>query len=205
VAIQWLNMIQKLTKRLFDIAVSGWLLATFWWLFAGVALLVYLKLGSPIFFRQTRIGKGEKEFQVLKFRSMLSGDAPDAQRLTPFGQFLRASSLDELPQLWNIFMGDMSLVGPRPLLPRYLPFYRDEEKIRHTMRPGVTGLAQVSGRNGLSWDARLALDVQYVKTFSLWQDVQILWRTVLVVLQREGISAQGQATMHALDEERRIP
>ncbi len=204
-AIQWLNMIQKLTKRLFDIAVSGWLLATFWWLFAGVALLVYLKLGSPIFFRQTRIGKGEKEFQVLKFRSMLSGDAPDAQRLTPFGQFLRASSLDELPQLWNIFMGDMSLVGPRPLLPRYLPFYRDEEKIRHTMRPGVTGLAQVSGRNGLSWDARLALDVQYVKTFSLWQDVQILWRTVLVVLQREGISAQGQATMHALDEERRIP
>lgn len=194
---------QKTIKRLFDIAVSGWLLVTFWWVLAAVAVLVHFKLGSPILFRQTRLGKDDKAFEVLKFRTMLSGDGPDHARLTPFGRLLRATSLDELPQLWNIFVGEMSLVGPRPLLPRYLPFYTDEERLRHTMRPGITGLAQVSGRNGLSWDARLALDVDYVKRFSLLLDVQILWRTVLVVLQREGISAEGQVTMHALDEERK--
>jgi lipopolysaccharide/colanic/teichoic acid biosynthesis glycosyltransferase len=194
---------QKALKRLFDILLSGWLLLTFWWVIAIVAGLVYFKLGSPVLFRQTRIGMGERPFQILKFRTMLAGDAPDEVRLTPFGRFLRATSLDELPELWNVFIGDMSFVGPRPLLPRYLPYYRGEEPMRHHMRPGITGLAQVRGRNALGWDARLAFDVEYVKRFSLLLDVEILLRTVLVVLQREGITAEGHVTMYALDEERK--
>ena len=194
---------QSAFKRLIDFTASGFALLSLWPVIAVVALVVHLRLGSPVLFTQTRIGKHERPFTLYKFRTMLAGNAPDDERLTPFGRLLRATSLDELPQLWNIFVGDMSLIGPRPLLPRYLPFYREEEKLRHTMRPGVTGLAQVSGRNALSWNDRLARDVEYVRRFSLRLDAWILWRTVLVVLQREGISAQGQATMHALDEERR--
>lgn len=199
---------QLFLKRVFDILVAATLLWLIWPVLALLTVLVHLKLGSPVFFRQKRIGLHEKPFQMIKFRTMTDArDAngqllPDEVRLTPFGKFLRSTSLDELPELWNILTGRMSLVGPRPLLPEYLPFYRGDEKLRHSMRPGITGLAQVNGRNAIGWDTRLALDVEYVKRFSLVLDAQILWRTVMVVLQREGISAEGQATMQRLDLER---
>lgn len=189
-------------KRLLDITVAGTLLLVLSPLLLGVAILLRLTLGKPVFFTQKRIGRGEKPFQIVKFRTMKHGDGPDAERLTPLGQALRATSIDELPELWNILIGDMSLVGPRPLLPEYLPFYREREKLRHRMRPGITGLAQVSGRNAIGWDARLALDAEYVEQFSFITDLKILWRTVAVVLQREGISAEGHATMQRLDAER---
>lgn len=194
---------QMLAKRLIDLAAAGFALAALWPVMATVALLVHRRLGSPILFRQQRIGKDERPFTMLKFRTMLAGDGPDAERLTRFGHLLRATSLDELPELWNIFVGDMSLIGPRPLLPRYLPFYSERERTRHRMRPGLTGLAQVSGRNAIGWNARLEKDAEYIERFSLKLDAWILWRTVMVVLQREGITAQGQATMQALDEERK--
>lgn len=200
---------QKTLKRLMDIVVAVTLIQLLWPLLALLALAVRLKLGAPVLFRQRRIGLHEAPFNLIKFRTMTDArDAngallPDATRLTAFGRWLRATSLDELPELWNILTGRMSLVGPRPLLPEYLPFYREEEKLRHHMRPGITGLAQVNGRNALSWDARLALDVDYVKHFSLRRDLWILWRTVAVVLQRDGVAAEGQATMHRLDDERR--
>lgn len=200
---------EKLLKRLIDITVSGLLLWTIWPLIALVALLVYLKLGSPVIFRQTRIGLHDEPFAMMKFRTMTDArDAhgnllPDDVRLTAFGKFLRSTSLDELPELWNIFIGNMSLVGPRPLLPEYMPYYTPSELKRHTVRPGVTGLAQVSGRNALGWNERLALDVQYVEQFSLKLDLQILWRTVMVVLKRDGISAEGHVTMRRLDDERK--
>ena len=200
---------EKLLKRLIDFVASGLLLWAIWPVIALVALLVYLKLGSPVIFRQTRIGLHDEPFSMLKFRTMTDArDAqgnllPDEVRLTPFGMFLRSTSLDELPELWNIFTGKMSLVGPRPLLPEYMPYYTPTECKRHTMRPGVTGLAQVSGRNALSWSERLALDVEYVERFSLKLDAWILWRTVMVVLKRDGISAQGHVTMTRLDDERK--
>jgi lipopolysaccharide/colanic/teichoic acid biosynthesis glycosyltransferase len=189
-------------KRVLDIVVAASLLVVLAPLLLVLAALVRLKLGAPIFFRQTRIGRDERPFRLIKFRTMRDGAGSDADRLTPFGAWLRATSLDELPELWNILTGRMSLVGPRPLLPEYLPFYTEAEKVRHRMRPGVTGLAQVNGRNALSWDARLALDAEYVKDFSLIADMRILWRTVAVVLQREGISAAGHVTMQRLDVER---
>lgn len=176
--------------------------------FVVLILLIRTKLGTPVFFRQRRIGRNGVPFDILKFRTMTDArdttgaPLPDAERLPPFGQWLRATSLDELPELWNILTGRMSLIGPRPLLPEYMPYYTETEQLRHTVRPGITGLAQVSGRNGLSWDARLALDVQYVKRMSLLGDLRILWRTVKVVLKREGISASGHATMRRLDEVR---
>lgn len=194
-----------LLKRTLDILVSAGILTFLWPILLILAVLVRVKLGRPIFFRQTRIGLGEKPFSMLKFRTMSDAHdtngnlLPDAQRLTRFGQWLRATSLDELPEVWNILTGKMSLVGPRPLLPEYLPFYTETEALRHTVRPGLTGLAQVNGRNALSWDVRLALDVEYVKNFSFVYDLRILWRTLRVVLNREGISAEGQATMERLD------
>jgi lipopolysaccharide/colanic/teichoic acid biosynthesis glycosyltransferase len=190
-------------KRLMDVTVAATLLLLASPLLVLLMLLVRARLGAPIFFRQARIGMGERPFTLIKFRTMLAGDAPDDQRLTPFGQWLRATSLDELPELWNILIGEMSLVGPRPLLPRYLPYYTAREATRHRMRPGITGLAQVSGRNALTWDARLELDAQYVEQFSFARDLRILWRTVAVVLNREGVSREGHVTMHALDEERK--
>lgn len=200
---------QRFLKRGFDFVVALALLQLLWPLLLLLAVVVRLKLGAPVLFRQTRIGRGDQPFDMIKFRTMTEArDAsgallPDAMRLTAFGRWLRATSLDELPELWNILTGRMSLVGPRPLLPEYLPFYRGDEKLRHTMRPGITGLAQVKGRNALGWDARLALDVDYVRRFSLALDAWILWRTVAVVLQRDGVAAEGQATMHRLDDERR--
>jgi lipopolysaccharide/colanic/teichoic acid biosynthesis glycosyltransferase len=159
------------------------------------------KLGSPVFFRQTRPGLKGKLFEMVKFRTMtdktdLNGQLlPDKDRLPPFGCFLRASSLDELPELWNVLKGEMSLVGPRPLLVEYLPLYTPEQARRHEVRPGITGWAQVNGRNAISWEEKFKLDVWYVNNQSLWLDLKILWLTVKKVLVRDGISAQGDATM----------
>ena len=163
--------------------------------------LIRRKLGSPVFFTQVRPGMHGKPFKMVKFRSMLSERStdgellPDAVRLTPFGRFLRSTSLDELPELWNVLKGDMSLVGPRPLLMEYLPLYSPEQARRHEVRPGITGWAQVNGRNTISWEDKFKLDVWYVDHCSLWLDIKILWLTVKKVLVREGISAAGEATM----------
>lgn len=188
-------------KRFFDIVLACVAL-----LLLGVPLLfltwqVRRKLGSPAFFRQTRPGMRGRPFNMVKFRTMtdargVNGELlPDADRLTPFGRFLRASSLDELPELWNVLKGDMSLVGPRPLLMDYLPLYSTEQSRRHEVRPGITGWAQINGRNALSWDEKFKLDVWYVDNRSLWLDIKILWLTVRKVLVRDGISAAGEATM----------
>ena len=167
-------------------------------------LLVWLvrrKLGRPAFFRQVRPGLHGRPFQMVKFRTMTDARGPDgallpdAERLTPFGRFLRASSLDELPELWNVLKGDMSLVGPRPLLMEYLPLYTPEQARRHAVRPGITGWAQVNGRNALSWEEKFALDVWYVDHQSLWLDIRILWMTAVKVLRRQDISAPGEATV----------
>ena len=166
-----------------------------------LAGMVRAKLGSPVLFRQVRPGLHGRPFTMVKFRTMTDARGPDgallpdAQRLTAFGRFLRASSLDELPELWNVLRGEMSLVGPRPLLMEYLPLYSPEQARRHEVRPGITGWAQVNGRNAVSWEERFRLDVWYVDHRSLWLDLRILWLTVRKVLVREGISAQGEATM----------
>ena len=192
-------------KRLFDIVIATLALAFF---FVPLLLLVWLvrrNLGSPVFFRQTRPGLVGRPFNMVKFRSMTDTRGPDGQllpdadRLNAFGRFLRSSSLDELPELWNVLKGDMSLVGPRPLLMEYLPLYSEEQARRHAVRPGITGWAQVNGRNALSWDAKFALDVWYVQNQSLWLDIKILWLTVKKVLVREGISSAGEATMRKFE------
>lgn len=158
-------------------------------------------LGAPIVFRQSRPGLNAKPFELVKFRSMrdatdsAGNPLPDAERMTPFGHFLRASSLDELPELWSVLKGDMSLVGPRPLLNEYLPLYSAEQARRHDVRPGITGWAQVNGRNSLSWEEKFKLDVWYVDNHSVWLDIKILFMTVKKVLIREGISADGEVTM----------
>ena len=190
-----------LAKRAFDL-LAVLATAPFWLpLLAVVALLVRTKLGSPVFFRQKRPGKYAVIFEMIKFRTMTDArDAagqllPDAIRLTPFGKFLRATSLDELPELFNVLRGDMSLVGPRPLLIQYLRRYSSRQARRHEVRPGITGLAQVKGRNALSWDEKFEWDVRYVETRSFWLDVKILLLTIKTVFIREGISAKGDATM----------
>ena len=168
---------------------------------ACVALLVRIKLGSPVFFRQPRPGQGARIFEMIKFRTMTDGrDAaghllPDAIRLNPFGKFLRSASLDELPELLNVLRGEMSLVGPRPLLVQYLPRYNPRQARRHEVKPGITGLAQVKGRNALSWDEKFEWDVNYVENQSLGFDLKILLLTIKTVFFREGISAHGDATM----------
>lgn len=166
-----------------------------------VALLIRRKLGGAILFRQMRPGLDGKPFEMIKFRTMRdayddNGVAlPDAQRMTPFGSFLRSSSLDELPELWNVLKGEMSLVGPRPLLMEYLPLYNERQYLRHQVRPGVTGWAQINGRNALSWSERFELDVWYVENRSLWLDIKIIALTVKKVVKKDGISANGEATM----------
>jgi lipopolysaccharide/colanic/teichoic acid biosynthesis glycosyltransferase len=163
--------------------------------------LIRRKLGSPVLFRQMRPGLHGRPFQMVKFRTMTDERGvdgallPDAQRLTPFGRFLRASSLDELPELWNVLKGDMSLVGPRPLLMEYLPLYSPEQARRHETRPGITGWAQVNGRNAISWEQKFKLDVWYVDNQNMWLDIKILFMTVRKVLVRDGIAAEGEATM----------
>lgn len=172
------------------------------------AILVRYKLGSPVLFKQQRPGLHGKPFYLYKFRTMTeerdeNGELlPDHLRLTPFGKFLRKFSLDELPQLYNILKGDMSFVGPRPLLMKYLPYYTDREKKRHNVRPGITGLAQVSGRNNLGWDERLELDVKYVENYSFWLDIKIIFLTIKKVLKSEDVVIDPRSTMKDLDEER---
>ena len=181
-------------KRALDLAVVL-LLAPFWLpLLAVVALLVRLKCGSPIFFRQPRPGWHGRPFTLLKFRTMHETPEPDSERLTPFGKWLRATSLDELPELFHVLAGEMSLVGPRPLLMQYLPRYSPRQARRHEVRPGLTGWAQVRGRNALSWEEKFELDVWYVEHQTLWLDLQILILTLQTVLRRQGISAPGSAT-----------
>ena len=188
-------------KRCFDfiVALCGLVLLSLPLLL--LVILLRRKLGSPVFFCQTRPGRDGRPFRMLKFRTMTDARCtdgqllPDAERLTSFGRFLRASSLDELPELWNVLKGDMSLVGPRPLLMEYLPLYTPEQARRHEVRPGITGWAQVNGRNALSWEAKFQLDVWYVDHRTLWLDIRILWLTVKKVLVRDGISATGEATM----------
>lgn len=188
-------------KRLFDLIVASLALLLFSLPLMLLIWQVRRKLGSPVFFRQTRPGLHGRPFEMVKFRTMTDARGPDgallpdAERLTTFGRFLRSSSLDELPELWNVIKGDMSLVGPRPLLVEYLPLYSPEQARRHEVRPGITGWAQVNGRNALSWDDKFKLDVWYVDHRSLWLDIKILWLTVKKVLVREGISAAGEATM----------
>jgi lipopolysaccharide/colanic/teichoic acid biosynthesis glycosyltransferase len=187
-------------KRLIDLVVSVPALVISLPIQAVVATAVAAKLGRPVLFRQQRPGLHGEPFEMVKFRTMLPEDpalglVDDASRVTPLGHWLRATSLDELPTLWNIVRGHMSLVGPRPLLMQYLERYSPEQAHRHDVRPGLTGLAQVSGRNTLSWDDKFMLDVEYVETRSLRLDLGILWRTVVSVLRCEGISAAGEATM----------
>jgi lipopolysaccharide/colanic/teichoic acid biosynthesis glycosyltransferase len=188
-------------KRIFDLFASSIGLIVLALPLLVLAWQLRRKLGSPVLFSQVRPGLHGRPFRMVKFRTMTDArDAsgallPDAQRLTPFGRYLRASSLDELPELWNVLRGEMSLVGPRPLLMAYLPLYSPEQARRHEVRPGITGWAQVNGRNAISWADKFALDVWYVDHCSMWLDVQILWRTVRKVLVRDGISAAGEATM----------
>lgn len=179
-------------KRALDVALSGCALAVLSPVMGVTALLVRQKLGSPVIFHQDRPGKDEQIFRLYKFRTMT-----DAQRLTPFGRRLRSTSLDELPELWNILRGDMSIVGPRPLLVKYLPYYTAEERRRHAVRPGLTGLAQVNGRNALRWEDRFVYDVDYVDHISFALDAKIVLMTLRCVFSREGISAEGSATMEA--------
>lgn len=188
-------------KKIFDVLLALFALLLLALPLLGLIWLVRRKLGSPVFFRQVRPGLHGKPFEMVKFRTMTDERGPDGEllpdavRLTPFGRFLRASSLDELPELWNVLKGDMSLVGPRPLLMEYLPLYSPEQARRHEVRPGVTGWAQINGRNAISWEDKFKLDTWYVDNQSLWLDIKILWLTVKKVLVRDGISAAGEATM----------
>lgn len=189
-----------LEKRIFDlvITVPGMLIALP--LMGIIALLIYLKEGSPVFFKQPRPGLGGKIFTLYKFRTMRNAvdghgnPLPDAERLTPLGRFLRSTSLDELPELFNVLRGEMSLVGPRPLLVEYLPRYTPEQSRRHEVLPGITGWAQINGRNALSWEEKFRLDVWYVDHWSVWLDLKILALTFWKVIRREGINAPGSET-----------
>ena len=188
-------------KRCFDIVGAATALLLLFPVIAIVAWQGRRKIGTPVLFRQTRPGLNGKPFEMVKFRTMrdvmdaAGNPLPDSERMTPFGSFLRSSSLDELPELWNVLKGDMSLVGPRPLLMEYLPLYSPEQSRRHDVRPGVTGWAQINGRNALSWDDKFKLDVWYVDNQSLWLDLKIIFLTIKKVIDREGISAAGEPTM----------
>jgi len=192
-------------KRIFDFVVALLVLLVFGPVMVFVAFLVRRKLGRPVLFRQTRPGLDGRPFEMLKFRTMLDArDAkghllPDEQRVTPFGQFLRSTSIDELPELLNVLKGDMSLVGPRPLLMEYLPLYSEEQKRRHEVRPGITGWAQINGRNAISWQKKFELDVWYVDNQSFWLDLKILFLTFWKVVKRSDINQEGKATVEAFN------
>lgn len=194
---------EKYIKRLLDILLSGAAMLVLSPVILITAILVRIKLGAPVIFCQLRPGKDEKIFKMHKFRTMTNernekGELlPDEQRLTPFGRTLRSLSLDELPELWDIFCGKMSIVGPRPLLVKYIPLYSEEQHHRHDVRPGLTGWAQVNGRNLSSWEKRFEHDVYYVNNISFWMDIKIIFMTVRCVFAREGINAEGSATMEA--------
>ena len=188
-------------KRLFDFLMALFGLVVLSPVLAILAWQIRNKLGSPVLFRQTRPGLHGKAFQMIKFRTMRDAigpdgkPLPDSERMTPFGSFLRSASLDELPELWNVLKGDMSLVGPRPLLMEYLPLYSPEQARRHEVRPGVTGWAQINGRNAVSWEEKFEMDVWYVDNRSLWLDLKIIFLTVKKVVVKDGISADGHVTM----------
>ena len=192
---------QNVVKRTIDIVCSGLGLIILSPILLITAILIRIKLGSPIFFTQDRVGKDGKIFKMIKFRTMLDATdkwgepLPDEERMTPFGKFLRSTSIDELPELINVFKGDMSLVGPRPLLVEYKELYSPEQFRRHEVRPGITGWAQVNGRNALGWAERFKLDVDYVDNYNLFMDIKILFMTILKVVKRDGISQEGHATM----------
>ena len=188
-------------KRCFDLLVTVLTLLLLALPLLVMCWLINRKLGSPVLFHQVRPGLKGKPFKMIKFRTMSNecdsdGNLlPDPQRLTSFGLFLRATSLDELPELWNVLLGEMSLVGPRPLLMEYLPLYTEEQARRHEVKPGITGWAQINGRNAIGWEEKFKLDVWYVDNRSFWLDLKILWLTIVKVIKRDGISAEGEATM----------
>lgn len=190
---------EVLIKRPLDIICSFLAMTVFCWLYAIIAILVKLKLGSPVIYSAVRVGKDGKTFKLCKFRSMTNETdengqlLPDTKRLTKFGRILRSTSMDELPEAWNIFKGDMSLIGPRPLPPVYMDYYTEEELHRHDVRPGLSGLAQVNGRNAISWDKKFAYDLEYVENISFAEDVKIVFLTIKKVFVREGI---GQGEEH---------
>lgn len=192
---------EKYVKRILDILFSLLFLMLFWWLILVIALLVKIKLGSPVIFKQPRPGKNEKIFNMYKFRTMTderdsNGELlPDEKRLTSFGAFLRRTSCDELLEVFNILKGDMSFIGPRPLLVRYLDRYNEEQHHRHDVRPGLTGYAQAHGRNAVSWDEKFKMDIWYVQHISFQTDVKVIFDTIKTVVKREGISSDTSVTM----------
>lgn len=200
---------EKYFKRVLDLFCGLAALLVFWWLYIIVAVLVRIKLGSPVLFKQERPGKNEEIFKLYKFRTMTDARdengklLPDEVRLTKFGRALRATSLDELPEVFNILKGEMSLVGPRPLTIQYLPYYSEEERHRHDVRPGLSGLAQVNGRNFIDWDHRLAFDVQYVKKITFMGDLRIILQTVLKFVKKEDIAVDTNKVEPNFAEERR--
>ena len=202
-------MYAKYIKRMLDFILSLIALIVLSPLMLIIGLLVRIKLGKPIIFKQKRPGKDEKIFTLYKFRTMTdekdqNGNLlPDAERLTKFGKTLRSTSLDELPELWNILKGEMAIVGPRPLLIEYLPYYTEEERHRHDVRPGLTGLAQISGRNTIDWEEKFEEDLRYIQHISFINDLRIVLKTATKVLKREGIKQEGEATMSNLLEERK--
>lgn len=203
-----MRIYEKYIKRFLDIVLSAVAIVIFCPLMLIIAMFVKVKLGGPVIFQQKRPGKDEKLFCLYKFRTMMdirneSGDLlSDEERLTKFGRLLRSTSLDELPEFINILIGDMSIVGPRPLLVRYLPFFESKERVRHAVRPGLTGLAQVSGRNNLEWNERLALDVVYTENISFHNDLMIILKTICHVIKRKDITSGDQMDMKDLDVER---
>lgn len=196
-----INMYKNKLKRLFDALISGVALIVLSPLLFIIYILVKIKIGTPVFFTQERVGKDDRIFEMYKFRSMTNEKdsegklLPDEQRLTNFGKTLRSTSLDELPELWNIFKGDMSIVGPRPLLVSYLPLYNEFQKRRHEVRPGLTGLAQTNGRNATTWQERFKFDVEYVNNITFINDMKIILRTVGKVVRSEGVSSNESVTM----------
>ena len=196
-------------KRLFDIVVSLMGLIVLSPVLLVLFFLIWIKLGWPVFFKQKRPGRSGRPFKMIKFRTMTnardsSGDLlPDQLRITGLGRFMRKASLDELPELFNVLKGDMSVVGPRPLLMKYLPYYSEREKLRHQVRPGITGLAQVNGRNLLGWDERLEMDVQYVETRSFWLDIKIIFLTVVNVIKQQDVLAVSSETVPDFDDFRK--
>lgn len=191
-------MYKKFFKRLLDICVSIIFISLFWWLYIVIFFLIKYKLGTPVIFKQARPGLNEKIFTLYKFRSMNNAKdehgnlLPDEKRLTKFGKILRSTSLDEIPEIWNILKGEMSLVGPRPLFVEYLKYYREEEKIRHTVRPGLTGWAQINGRNITPWNERLKQDIFYVENMSFFFDIKILFNTIIKVLKKSDIKVGNE-------------
>lgn len=194
------NFYAKYVKRCLDVILAAGVFLLFGWLYLILMLIVRIKMGAPVFYSAPRIGMQEKPYKNYKFRSMTNDTdengvlLPSPQRLTKFGRLLRSTSLDELPAIWNILKGDLSFVGPRPMPTKYLPYFHEEERVRHSVRPGLTGWAQVNGRNAVSWDDKFRMDVEYVNNVSLWMDIKILFTTVIKVFKRSDIIQDDQQT-----------